>query len=381
MDNARLYLLVVASGVASALLVPLVRRFALAHGVVDRPDGRRVNLESTPRLGGVALFLACGIVLGLAWLLGSNLGDAVRVNPSGAAGFVLGVSLVFATGVVDDVVGLRPRTKLLFQVVAASLVVAYGGCRMSALSLPGGPVELGVLGAPLTVLWIVTLTNAVNLMDGLDGLAAGVAAIALGAIVVIASPAHGSVAVVAAVLLGACIGFLAHNFQPASIFMGDSGSLFLGFSLGVLSTYASAKTATGAITLVPVLIVALPLADTFWTMARRYGRGLVPISARSHLAGIARIFVPDRQHIHHRLVRAGLDPRSAIHVLYGIQGAACAGAIYLALVVGGHDEPPPEPSQASPGPEIIESRPTSALSHEGAPAQATLGVPPADNRP
>jgi UDP-GlcNAc:undecaprenyl-phosphate GlcNAc-1-phosphate transferase len=145
---------------------------------------------------------------------------------------------------------------------------------------------------------------------------------------------HASVSVTAAILIGVSIGFLMYNFHPASIFMGDSGSLFLGFALGVLSTYASAKATTGAITVAPLLIVALPLADTIWAMGRRYVRGLVPASARSHLAGVARMFVADRQHIHHRLVAAGLPQREAIYVLYGIQAAACAAAIYFAVLLG-----------------------------------------------
>jgi UDP-GlcNAc:undecaprenyl-phosphate GlcNAc-1-phosphate transferase len=168
-------------------------------------------------------------------------------------------------------------------------------------------------------------------MDGLDGLAAGMSIIAFFAIWFIAGHAHGSVAILSAVLIGSCLGFLAYNFHPASIFMGDSGSLFLGFSLGVLSTYAPSKATTGAITFIPVLLLALPIADTTWAVGRRYAKGLVPGSWRSHVAGFARLFVPDRLHVHHRLLRAGFSQRAAVYVLYGVQGAACIVAVFAVL--------------------------------------------------
>jgi UDP-GlcNAc:undecaprenyl-phosphate GlcNAc-1-phosphate transferase len=334
-DSARLYLLTLCGAFACALTVPLVRRLAMALGVVDQPDARRAHAQPTPRLGGVAIFGAFAAALGLAFPLAAPLGGAARANLDGVLGFALGAAIVFAAGVVDDVRGLRPLAKLGAELAAALVVVAFGGCRVGAISVPGGSIELGPVAAPAAaVVWIVAVTNALNLMDGLDGLAAGVAAIALGAVAAIAGPAHASVSVTAAILIGVSIGFLMYNFHPASIFMGDSGSLFLGFSLGVLSTYANAKATAGAITVAPLLIVALPLADTLWAMARRYRRGLSPASARSHAAGLARMFVADRQHIHHRLVAAGLAQREAIYVLYGIQAAACAVAIYVAVLLG-----------------------------------------------
>jgi UDP-GlcNAc:undecaprenyl-phosphate/decaprenyl-phosphate GlcNAc-1-phosphate transferase len=169
-------------------------------------------------------------------------------------------------------------------------------------------------------------------MDGLDGLAAGISTLAFASIWMIAGGAHGSVSILCAILIGSCLGFLAYNFHPASIFMGDSGSLFLGFSCGVLSTYAPTKATTGIITFIPVLLLALPIADTAWAVGRRYTKGLVAGSARSHLAGMARLFVPDRLHVHHRLLRAGLSQRAAVYILYGIQGTACAIAVFFVLV-------------------------------------------------
>lgn len=320
------------AAILCALLVPPVRAFALSRGIVDKPDPRKMHPHPVPRLGGIAIFSTCAIILGVAWLLGDRWSDTFAVNPRGIVGFALGACVVFATGVYDDLYGIRARTKLAMELLAAVLVTALGGCQVTSLSFPGGTVALGALAVPLTIVWIVVVTNAVNLIDGLDGLAAGVSFIALGSIATIAIQGHHSVSIVIAILMGACVGFLFHNFHPATIFMGDSGSLFLGYALAVLSTYASAKSRTGAITLATMLVVALPLADTFWAMARRYLRGLVPTNARSHMAGFARMFVPDRKHIHHRLVGAGLHDREALYVLYAMQLAACAVAIYVAAI-------------------------------------------------
>jgi UDP-GlcNAc:undecaprenyl-phosphate GlcNAc-1-phosphate transferase len=342
LDTSKLYLLLALSAVTCAIEIPFVRRLALAFNIVDFPSERRVNKRPIARMGGIAIFLTFLSILAFSWFFfGSKLPSVLHDNPRGMLGFALGGCVVFLTGVVDDIRSVTPRTKLLCELLAALVVVYYGGCRVPALSLPGGrAIELGFFEAPIAVLWIVAVTNAVNLMDGLDGLAAGVSALALVSIWAVAGSNHGSIAIISAILIGASIGFLAFNFHPASIFMGDSGSLFLGFSVGVLSTYAGAKASTGAITFVPVLIVALPLADTVFAMIRRYASGLVPTSMRSHVAGVARMFVPDRMHIHHRLLRSGLGQRQAVYVLYGIQAVGCAVAIYVVVVHGGEASMP-----------------------------------------
>lgn len=327
---ASFILLPLLAAVTCAGLVPLVRALAWRLGVVDRPGGRRAHQRPIPRLGGVAIFVSFAVALLVAWLATRRLSDAALVNPDGVLAFGLGALVVFALGVLDDLKTLRPRLKLLGQLAAALIVVLYGKCRIQGISIPGGVFELGVLSIPVTVLWIVLITNAVNLLDGLDGLAAGVVAIALLAIVAVTGVGTTAASVVALLIIGSCAGFLIYNSHPASIFMGDSGSLFLGFSLGVLSTYASAKAATGVVTIVPMLIVGLPLADTVWAIGRRYVRGLVPISLRAHLAAFARIFVPDRMHIHHRLIDAGLSQRQAVYFLYTVQTLACVAAVYAA---------------------------------------------------
>jgi UDP-GlcNAc:undecaprenyl-phosphate GlcNAc-1-phosphate transferase len=311
----------------SALLVPLARRAAFAVGAVDVPDERHQHARTMPRLGGTAVFAAFLLVaLGLA-LLDRLVDDTPEMQ---LLPYLAGAALVLAVGAIDDVRRLGPLVKLGVEVAAAAVVVYGGDCRISGISSLSGVLDLGWLGGPFTILWIVLVTNALNLIDGLDGLAAGTAFLALGSIAVVARGFDlTTVAILAAVLGGACAGFLYHNFHPATIFLGDSGSLFIGFSIGVLSSYARAKGTTGAITFATLLIVALPLGDTVTAIGRRYFRGLADHGLRQHGAALSRIFQPDNNHLHHRLLRAGLGQRGASYALYAIQAIACGYAIYL----------------------------------------------------
>jgi len=317
-----------AAALGAALLVPGVKRLALKGGAVDVPDARRVSTRVTPRLGGLAIFVAFALVIGLFGLLGKV---SLAVGTPRVAAFFVAAALVVGVGTLDDFRPLRPHAKLIVELVAALIVVYGGNCRIAGVSVPGRPaLLLGAATVPITVLWIVLVTNAVNLIDGIDGLAAGTSAIALLTIAVIA---HGfgypTVSAFAVVLVGACVGFLIFNVHPASIFLGDAGSLFLGFAIAVLSTYARAKESTGAITIGTLLIVALPVGDTLFAIRRRYFRGLAVGSWRSHLAGMTRVFQPDRNHIHHRLLQVGLGQRGVAWALYGIQALACGYALYL----------------------------------------------------
>jgi UDP-GlcNAc:undecaprenyl-phosphate GlcNAc-1-phosphate transferase len=316
-----------AAALASVALVPLVRRLAIACGAVDVPDERRILLRPTPRLGGAAIFLACVLVIGVAAGAGTL---SLRIAPPRVLAFLCGALLVAGIGAVDDFHRLRPHVKLAVELCAALIVVCAGSCRIAGISVPGGVLALGPWAVPFTIVWIVLVTNALNLIDGIDGLAAGTAAIALLTVAVIARGfGFPLVAAFAATIVGACLGFLVFNLHPASIFLGDSGSLFLGFSIGVLSAYARAKESTGAITIGTLLIVALPLGDTLFAVPRRYFQGLAFHSLRSHVAGLTRVFQPDRNHIHHRLLRVGFGQRAAAWALYGIQALACGYALYL----------------------------------------------------
>lgn len=325
-----LVLWAVTAAVASATLVPLARRAAFALGAIDVPDERHLHGRTTARLGGLAVFGAFTLVVVLLGVTG-RLDASSSAAPSVSLPIFFGSTLlVLGAGALDDVKRLRAHVKLAVEIGAALIVVYGGNIRITGISSPGGVLELGWLAGPFTVLWIVLVTNAINLVDGIDGLAAGTSILALGSVAIIA---HGfdftTVALLAAVLAGACAGFLVHNFHPATIFLGDSGSLFIGFSIGVLSSYARAKGTTGAITIATLLIVALPLGDTLSSIGRRYFKGLAAHSLRSHLAGVGRIFTPDNNHLHHRLLRAGLGHRGSTYALYLIQAIACAYAIYL----------------------------------------------------
>jgi UDP-GlcNAc:undecaprenyl-phosphate GlcNAc-1-phosphate transferase len=324
-----LVILAALAALFTALATPLVRRAAIRWKAVDLPDERRVHGTPTPRLGGLAVFAAFMAAVAAAALAGAL--PAGGDHPSVPA-FLAAATLIVALGAADDLRRLRPGVKLAVEIAAAALVVYGGGARVTGLSGLGGVIQLGALSGPLTILWIVLVTNALNLVDGIDGLASGAATISFAAVAVIA---HGfgfvEVTILAVILAGACAGFLVHNFHPATIFLGDSGSLFLGFALGVLSTYARAKGATGAITLATLLVVALPVGDALLAVQRRYLKGLRPASPRSHLEGLRRVFEADRNHLHHRLLRAGLGQRAAVYALYAIQVAACAYAVYLVV--------------------------------------------------
>jgi len=264
------------------LLTPAVRLLALHFGAVDEPGGRRAHRGRIPRLGGLAVLGAGLLGLLLPWLGGVPVFAALIARGWRLGWFLAGTLLITAVGVFDDCREATPWPKLAFETLAAVVAVA-GGFGFSAVSNPftGGSIELGALGALLSVLWIVGITNAFNLIDGLD------------------------------------------NFPPASIFLGDSGSLLLGYVLSVLSIQGQQKVPTVVVLLVPILVLALPIVETVVTVVRRYGR-----------EGAAGLFHADREHIHHRLVMRGMAPRRAVLLLYGI----CSGLgllAVLAVVAGG----------------------------------------------
>jgi UDP-GlcNAc:undecaprenyl-phosphate GlcNAc-1-phosphate transferase len=309
--------------VVAAPLTRVVRDAARRWGLLDHAlSARKIHGQPVPRLGGVAIL--AGFLAALALLL--VVGDwraVIGGEPRRAAGLLLGALGAAALGAYDDVRGTDARVKFAFQFGIAA--VAYGlGLRIDSLVLPGlGAVELGALGAPLTLLWFVGITNAVNLVDGLDGLAGGIALIAAAGVFALAA-GHGNALgmLVAAALGGAVLGFLIFNFHPASIFMGDSGSLFLGFALAATSIQTSATSSGTVALLVPVVLLGLPIADTLLAIGRRALRG-------------APLFSADRGHIHHRLLARGLTQRQAVLVLYGFAALLAFVAYVLAHVAAG----------------------------------------------
>lgn len=295
-------------------LTPLVRRLALRLGAVDIPGSRKVHHLPVPTMGGLAIFVGFGAVLLFTWPW-----------PRPVLGLALGGVLVVLLGIWDDCRELSPRGKLLGQVAAALVMVALG-VKVDFVSNPfDGMIFLGFLAVPATVLWVVGITNALNLIDGLDGLAAGTAAIAALSMGIVAWMEGQMVVALYAFSLAACaLAFLRYNFSPARIFMGDTGSMFLGLNLAGLAVLGFTKTTTVLSLLVPVIILGWPIVDTFWAIVRRY----------HHRQSI---FAADKQHLHHQLLNLGLSQRQAVTVIYVLNGCLGAAAVLvnvLSLVEG-----------------------------------------------
>ena len=314
--SAAFVCLAVATGL-SAIATPLVRRFALRRELFDHvSSSRKIHAEPIPRLGGVAIVSSfyCSLACVLVWLL--NTGASPRADRPGSLWILAGGLVIALLGVYDDVRGADAKTKFTVQFGVAIALYATG-FRIDHISTPIGAFWMGPLALPFTLLWIVGVTNAVNLIDGLDGLAGGVAVIALAAIFAISAMRHETfMMLVSASLGGAILGFLVYNFNPASIFMGDSGSMFLGFMIATNSIRASQKASTAVAILVPVIVLAIPLADTALAIVRRAIR-------RQGL------FTGDREHIHHRLIDSGLSHRRAVLGLYVVSVTCGLAAITL----------------------------------------------------
>ena len=309
----------------AVLVTPAVRAAALQFDVVDRGGGGRVQRGRVPRLGGIALLIAGAGALAAAQVLGIGVVDLLESSGWRLRWLGAGALVVLLLGAVDDVRGVRPVTKLAMQTLAA-LIALRGGYGFGAVTNPftGGIIALEPFGGVLTVLWIVGITNAFNLIDGLDGLAAGTGLIASITLFLVAlAEARPDAAVMAATLAGVLTGFLRFNFNPASIFLGDAGSLLLGYLLSVLSIQSLQKGPTAVVILVPVLTLGLPILEAAATIARR-----------AFVAGIASVFQADRAHIHHRLLDLGMTQRRAVLVLYGV--CAAFGALaFLAVSMNG----------------------------------------------
>lgn len=308
----------------SLILTPLGRRFAKKCCLMDQPSERKVHNQAIPRTGGIAIYLAFFISLLLTWVY-SNLSWVyptsvldLLVLDQRIIFLILGASLAFALGLWDDVRRLRYGVKFAVQLLAA-LIAYAGGIQITGVALPwNGGLSLGWLSLPLTVFWFLLVINAINLIDGLDGLAAGVSFfVSMVLLVLCATGEKFLVAIGLAALGGASLGFLRYNFNPASIFMGDSGSYFLGYMLAGLSVMGSIKSQATVTILIPIIALGFPLMDTMIAPIRRFvfGNGL---------------FQPDRDHVHHRLLRLGFTQRRAVMILYGI--TVCMGTLSLLLV-------------------------------------------------
>jgi UDP-GlcNAc:undecaprenyl-phosphate GlcNAc-1-phosphate transferase len=292
------------------LLTPAVGGMARMLGAVDRPDGRRLNRNPIPRLGGIALFFGI-LVPSLAFL---PIEREMR-------GLILGAAVATAVGATDDFRGLHWWQKLIGQIAAASIPTGFG-VWVDRFTFPFvGIHELSAwVGIPLTVVWIVAIMNMVNFLDGMDGLAAGVCGIAGATFCLIAlSLGKPDAAILSAIVFGATLGFLRHNFYPARIFMGDSGALLLGFVLGAVSIQGLLKTAATVALLFPLLVLAIPILDTSFVVAKRlkYRRP---------------IYAADRTHLHHRFVSIGFSQRRAALTMYAWCGTLALAALATRFV-------------------------------------------------
>ncbi|MBE0416864.1 MAG: undecaprenyl/decaprenyl-phosphate alpha-N-acetylglucosaminyl 1-phosphate transferase [Coriobacteriia bacterium] len=316
MSLQHIALLVGVAAAVTLLLTPFVRRASLRLGLVDEPGGRKIHSGLIPRVGGVAMLGGFAVAFAVQFWGESYLGWRTTLTSGNQqiVGCVVGMLVIFAVGLIDDIVGLNAGQKLLGQLAAAGVLIGFG-LRIEFIGNPfGGLLMLGLLGVPVTALYVVAFTNVINLIDGLDGLAAGVSAIGAATMLVLALQGNElAAAVFAAALIGACVGFLRYNFHPASIFMGDSGAMFLGFSLAAISLLGVMKSVAAIALAVPLLIIGVPIFDTASAIIRRV-RHKRPIQEA------------DRGHIHHRLLGRGFDQRQTVLIIYVWSAALGVGA-------------------------------------------------------
>ncbi len=312
---------------ATLLATPLAKCIAQHLGAIDKPDERRINKVPIPRMGGIgiALGLVAAVAVQVAGtkLLGWPTVFVPHMQLQGVDYKLLTVAvvIVFLTGAIDDVRNLKPRQKLLGQILAAC-VAAASGLVIGNVANPftAELIPIGWLAYPITVVYLVAFTNVINLIDGLDGLAAGITAISCAAMFYLSYEAHQiDAAVLACILAGCCLGFLRYNFNPASIFMGDCGSNMLGFLLGVIALLGVNRVAAATTLIVPLVIAGVPIIDTFAAIVRR---------RRGHTA----ISQADTGHIQHRLIKQGFDQRQAALMIYGWSILLAAGAIIMTKV-------------------------------------------------
>lgn len=296
-------LLALGAALVAMLLTPAARALAVRVGAMDLPDARRVHDTPMPRFGGLAI--AAG-VLGVAWLARLLPGPAAALDPRPLLGLTCASVPILMLGMADDRWSVSPWVKLAVQ-ACAGLTLGLFGYGVPLLTNPFGPaVELGWMNVPVTLLWVLTVTNAINLIDGLDGLASGVVIIASAALWAVARM-HSDFYVMffAALLIGACAGFLRWNYPPARVFMGDTGSQFLGLTLSALSLLENRKGTAALTLLLPLVALGVPLADSAIAFLRR-------LLKRQH------VFRGDTGHVHHQLLQAGLSKRGALFAMWGL---------------------------------------------------------------
>lgn len=347
-----------ASAGLAYLSTPLVRRLALRANILDNPSERKIHQRAMPLLGGIPIFLSFNLTIVLAFIFAGSFFDARWVDNWPA--LLICQVVIIGLGIFDDLLKLGSLVKFVFQILVGVMIVLFGfGISSVANPLGGKIIALGVFSIPITIIWFVLITNALNLVDGLDGLATGTALIACLTLFAL-SHFHQNfgVAMLSLILAGSLLGFLRYNFYPAKIFLGDTGSLLLGFLLAFLSIQGSSKGATLVAIMAPILALGLPIMETLLSVIRRFLRSIhiIDYSTKngSHRALFFRglsFFKPDKNHVHHRLMNLGLSHKRAVLVLYivcislsllaflsvavsNINLVAFMGAILLAFFIG-----------------------------------------------
>ena len=314
-----IYSIIAVVFVICLIITPIVIKFSKKFNLVDIPkDERRVHSKPMPRVGGIAIVISMLLGLGIYYIITRNI-PSIALNKK-FLGYLLGGIVIFAMGLIDDIVNLKARYKFLFQLAAAFIVYLFG-IRISGIKIPfiyTDIINFGWLDLPITLLWIIGITNAINLIDGLDGLAAGISAISATALLIIFITTSASLEaiVITAVLVGATLGFLPYNFNPAKTFMGDVGSNYLGFTLATVSILGFAKGYTILAIIVPIIALGVPIFDTLFAMIRRFLKGQPMLS-------------PDGAHIHHRLLKRGFSQRQAVIFLYTVTSILCILAVTI----------------------------------------------------
>jgi len=301
---------VLAAFVVALLVTPLMKKIGLKLGAVDKPNERKVHSRVITRIGGFAIY--AGFVVPTLF---------TQLPDRQVLGLVVAGTLIVMVGLFDDLRGMSAKVKLLGQ-IGAALVLVWFGVEVDYITNPlnGGIISLGKLSLPITIFWLIGVTNAVNLIDGLDGLAAGITAIAALTLAVVAwTQEQYSVVAMALFLTASTLGFLRYNFNPAQLFMGDCGSLFLGFNLGALSVMGLSKGATVISLFIPIIILGIPIMDTFFAITRRFSNKKP-------------IFEPDKGHLHHRLLAMGLTHQQSVLVMYAITFLLGSSAVFLTML-------------------------------------------------
>ncbi len=303
------WIIVIVCFIFTALITLLVKKIAFHVGAFDVPDERKIHTKLMPRMGGLAIFIS--------FLLGYMFFSQPSIE---MISIIIGSCIIIVTGILDDIKPIPARYKLIGQVLAAAVVSIYGGIILDGFTGFGLTIEFGFLSIPFTIIFIVAIINAINFADGLDGLATGISAIyfvTIGTIALILNLLGGLDVILAFIMFGSCLGFLVHNFYPAKIFLGDSGSMFLGFIIATISLLGF-KNVTLTSLIIPILILAIPLLDTLFAILRR-------------LINKTPFYEPDKNHLHHQLLNTKLGHRNTVLVIYGINILFASASIFYVL--------------------------------------------------